>query len=195
MSGDLEPVLAASTYLDGTRGGDNLVDLLDRHLMALSGRLPELVGYPGAQVTVVRRLEELRRDLAVVVGEVERMLLAELPERVNRAGRTVKDRLILPGQAVVEPVDSKGYWVEHQWQRMLVTVFEREWPAGLVDRGSGESVPGSRVADVVLAVLSPGYMKGSKRRGTGLVAYGLQRSDFATWKDGEPGVKIIYGED
>lgn len=177
-----------------TSSGDNLVDLLDRHLIALSGRLGELVGHPGAQVVVHRRLAELRRNLAVVVDEVERLLLDELPERVNRVGRVVKDRLVVDGVGVVEPIESKGSWYDVNWSAMLVAVFGRVWPAGLVDRATGETVPAGRLAEVVLEVLGPSYMKASKNQQTGLYAYGLTRADFASWRDGEPGVKVIYGE-
>jgi hypothetical protein len=173
--------------------GLGLIDALDRALIELGGRIGELAGNPVAQVRIHARLDDVRRNIGVVTDAVERLLYDELPERVNRVKRTVKDRLVLEGVGVVEPIDKGGRWVDVNFEAALVAVFEALGVRGL--DAEGEVIDAPHLARTVGSMVGFSALKSNKHKGTGLISLGLDRASFATYQTGEAGVRIIPNEE
>lgn len=169
----------------------SLIAELDQALVLLDDYLPNLVGHPDVQVTAHQRLTDLRRNIAIVTDRIESMLLDEMPERVNRNGRTVKDRLEIPGVGVVEPNDKGGRWTDIDYQAALVAVLKALGIRGLVD---GEVLEPSDLADAIAGMFSFSGLRSDKRKGTGLASVGLDREMFGVYREGTPGVRIIPNE-
>lgn len=163
---------------------DALLVQLNDALMLLDRHLPSLAGRPDVQASILLAMRDVTRNIGVVTDQLEAMLLAECPTRVNRAGREVPDRLVIDGVAVVEPIDRGGRWVDIDYPRMIRDVVRQAWDAG--DIGHPQDV-----ADLVCSVVTFSGIRSDTKKGTGLAAHGRDRADYATYKAGTPGVNVI----
>lgn len=162
----------------------SLIAAVNAALMTLDTHLPELVGHPEQQVTIHAHLGDLVRNIRVVLDRIEDMLVDELPMRENRLHRMVRDRLVLEGLAVVEPNDTGGRWTEVDYPKLLNAVIGIAWANGEIENPMS-------VAQIVADVVTFAGIRSDKRKGTGLAKYGLDRSAFAKYVEGKPGVRII----
>lgn len=162
----------------------SLVAAVNDALMALDTRLPELVGYPEGQVVIHNGLTDLVRNIRIVLDRIEQMLVDELPLRENRLHRMVRDRLVIEGVGTVEPADKNGRWTDIDYPKLLNAVIGIAWANGDVENPMS-------VAQIVADVVTFSGIRSDSRKGTGLAKYGFDRSDFATYIEGTPGVRII----
>lgn len=161
-----------------------LVDDLDHALMFVSERLPELVGHPDVQAIIHQRLDLLRRNIATLQDELERLLLDEMPVRENRAGRMVHERLVIDGVAVVEPADKGGRWTDIDYHRLL-TDLVRQWHM------TGEMDVPTDIVPLLLEVLQMSGIRSNAKLNTGLHRWGHDRGEYGTYVAGTEGVRII----
>lgn len=180
------PVTATGALLRAEAEPDPLIAAVDRALVALDDRLPDLVGNPAPQVFIHQQLSGLVTRIKVLLDEVEKLMLDELPMRELRSGRLVHERLVVEGLGIIDPIDRGGRWVEVNWPALLRAVVRAAWESGDVEKPED-------VAAALAECISFNGMKSDSRKNppTGLAKYGLDRSQFARYIEGVPGVRII----
>jgi hypothetical protein len=136
------------------------------------------------------RLDFVRKE----AGRFTHDLLPELRYKYRGELRTRKDQwLAEDGSMLIEPALSGGGWRRFDYKAVIKAVMERS-AFGLSARvvnGEGEIVGTVEdVVDLLCTIVSFSGVKCDAEKGTGLAAFGYDRSDFGEWDAARKDVKV-----